>query len=437
MVAVEERLRLGEAGLVLAVELLVVGAERGVGDLETRLRLGRHRSGTSGVGGRRNVAVSLARAASDAPCRPTGASAGPARRHVTVRWVGVGSPARASCAPCPDRRALVSAPACSACSLLLARWPPRLRQRGRRRLPARLRRATTPTRRWSRTSPPSSPPTRRSSSGSRSGTSYQGRTIWAVKISDNVARRRERARGPVRRPDPLRRAHGPRDDPPDHALARRRLRPRRPDHEHRQQPRGLDHPRGQPRRRRVRHHRRRRSTSGARTASRTPGTTAIGTDLNRNFGYRWGGGGRTQHEPGRDHLPRAVRLLGARDPERPRLPRQPGRQRPAADPDGDHVPRGRPARDVAVRLHLHRRPGRHDRRRPQRARDHRPAHGRDERLQARAGERPVHHLRDDPRLRVRDVPDLRLHVRDVGRRLSRRLADPVRDRAATRRPCCT
>jgi carboxypeptidase T len=29
----------------------------------------------------------------------------------------------------------------------------------------------------------------------------------------------------------------------------------------------------------------------------TPGTTAIGTDLNRNFGYRWGGGGRTSTNP--------------------------------------------------------------------------------------------------------------------------------------------
>ena len=123
-----------------------------------------------------------------------------------------------------------------------------------------------------------------------------------------------------------------------------------------------------------------------------------------------------------------VRLLGARDAQRPRLPREPGRQRPAADPDGDHVPRGRPARDVAVRLHLRQRPGRHDGRRPQRARDHGQAHGRRQRLQARAGERPVHHVRHDPRLRVRDVPDLRLHVRDVGRRLPGRLADPVRDR---------
>jgi hypothetical protein len=29
----------------------------------------------------------------------------------------------------------------------------------------------------------------------------------------------------------------------------------------------------------------------------TPGTTSIGTDLNRNYGYRWGGGGRTSSNP--------------------------------------------------------------------------------------------------------------------------------------------
>src|SRR4029453_19539616 len=29
----------------------------------------------------------------------------------------------------------------------------------------------------------------------------------------------------------------------------------------------------------------------------TPGTKYIGTDLNRNYGYRWGGGGRTSSNP--------------------------------------------------------------------------------------------------------------------------------------------
>ena len=73
-------------------------------------------------------------------------------------------------------------------------------------------------------------------------------------------------------------------------------------------------------------------------------------------------------EPAGDHLPRAERVLGARDAEHARLPGQPGRRRPAADPHGHHLPRERPARDVAVRLHLHEHPDRHDRRRPRGAR---------------------------------------------------------------------
>ena len=39
------------------------------------------------------------------------------------------------------------------------------------------------------------------------------------------------------------------------------------------------------------------STTGARTASRRPAPRSIGTDLNRNYGYRWGGGGRTSANP--------------------------------------------------------------------------------------------------------------------------------------------
>ncbi len=54
---------------------------------------------------------------------------------------------------------------------------------------------------------PSRRPNRRSSTSSSSATSHQGRTIWAAKVSDNVAARRERARDPVRRPPPCPRAH--------------------------------------------------------------------------------------------------------------------------------------------------------------------------------------------------------------------------------------
>ncbi len=44
----------------------------------------------------------------------------------------------------------------------------------------------------------------------------------------------------------------------------------------------------------------------------TPGSKSIGTDLNRNFGYKWGGGGRTSTQPRGHHLPWSVRLLVAR-----------------------------------------------------------------------------------------------------------------------------
>ena len=80
--------------------------------------------------------------------------------------------------------------------------------------------------------------------------------------------------------------------------------------------RGLDHPRGQSRTAPSTTSPAGGSTSGARTASRTPGTTAIGTDLNRNFGYRWGGGGRTSTNPAAITYRGSDRLLGARDPER-------------------------------------------------------------------------------------------------------------------------
>src|SRR5436853_4798620 len=68
--ATEAGLGLGEAGLVLAVELFVVRAEGRVGDLETWLGLGRHRvqdlgserSENLGRERRRNGRSSLARA---------------------------------------------------------------------------------------------------------------------------------------------------------------------------------------------------------------------------------------------------------------------------------------------------------------------------------------------------------------------------------------
>ena len=88
----------------------------------------------------------------------------------------------------------------------------------------------------------------------------------------------------------------------------------------------------------------------------TPGSTSKGTDLNRNFGYKWGGGGRTSSNPAAITYrgPKAFSSPGG--PGDARLPREPGRRRPTADPDRDHVPRVRSTGDVAIRLHEEERP---------------------------------------------------------------------------------
>ena len=80
----EHRPGLGQAGLVLGVELLVVVAERGVGDLQARLRLGRHRGlryplGVMNEGGPRPFRRSRQ---GGLQCSAAGR---PARRPVTLR----------------------------------------------------------------------------------------------------------------------------------------------------------------------------------------------------------------------------------------------------------------------------------------------------------------------------------------------------------------
>jgi len=88
----------------------------------------------------------------------------------------------------------------------------------------------------------------------------------------------------------------------------------------------------------------------------TPGTSSIGTDLNRNYSYHWGGGGRTSTNPQAITYRGVAAFSTRRGPGDARLHGQPRRQRPPADPGRDHLPRIRPPRDVAVRLHPDRRP---------------------------------------------------------------------------------
>ena len=87
-----------------------------------------------------------------------------------------------------------------------------------------------------------------------------------------------------------------------------------------------------------------------------PGSTAIGTDLNRNYGYHWACCNGSSGAVGLD-VPWPERVLGAGDPCHARLHGQPPDRRPAADQDGHHIPHGRRADPLAVRLHQGQRAG--------------------------------------------------------------------------------
>ena len=63
------------------------------------------------------------------------------------------------------------------------------------------------------------------------------------------------------------------------------------------------------------------------------GSANVGTDLNRNYDYRWGCCGGSSGKTGQGDVPRAAPVLGARVPGPRRLRSEPGRRRPAADQD--------------------------------------------------------------------------------------------------------
>ena len=112
-----------------------------------------------------------------------------------------------------------------------------------------------------------------------------------------------------------RRAHVHGDDAPDLALARGRLRERHADHERSSTPARSGSSSWSTRTAPSSTSRAAASTSGARTASRRRARSYIGTDLNRNYGYRWGGGG--EPAPTRRRSPTA----GRRRSRRPRRAR--------------------------------------------------------------------------------------------------------------------
>ena len=128
------------------------------------------------------------------------------------------------------------------------------------------------------------------------GTSYQGRTIWAVKISDNVAideNEPEVLFDGLTHSDEhmglemtLHIMHWLADGYATNARIRNIVNTREVWVVLAVNPDGAEY-----------------DISGGRfhfwrkNRQPTPGTRAIGTDLNRNFGYRWGGGGRTSTNP--------------------------------------------------------------------------------------------------------------------------------------------
>ena len=164
---------------------------------------------------------------------------------------------------------------------------------------------------------------------------------------------------------------------------------------------------------------------------------SVGTDLNRNYGYRWGCCGGSSGKPSNLEY-RGTRPFSAPgDPGAARLRRQPRRAWHPADPDPRDAAHQRRADPVAVRLHEEGRPARHDRARPPGVRRAGPGDGADQRLQGRAVVRPVHHRRRPDRLAVREVPDLHLHLRAVPaprRRRSGATTTPTTRRSPARPP---
>ena len=223
----QARLGLLEAGLVRRVELLVVGAERGVGDLDggcdSAVIGGLVRAGACGRSGARvgHVAATLLRI-----------GRGPGRWHGAVPTAGrPGLPARAEASaeritnpPMPPLAAALA----PGSSPPRASGPPPAGPRPPRPTTRRATGASTRMPRWSRRSRRSPPPTL-DRADVLDRPERPGPRALAAKVP-TTSHRRGRARGLHRRPDPRQRADEPRDDDPDPALARRGLRLRQPGH---------------------------------------------------------------------------------------------------------------------------------------------------------------------------------------------------------------
>ena len=269
------------------------------------------------------------------------------------------------------------------------------------------------------------------------GTSYQGRTIWAAKISDNVATDENEpeilfdalhhAREHMTVEQALYLLHLLADNYGSDATITNLVNSREVWIVFALNPDGGEYDLtcgGSARR---------RTAPGARTASRT--ARAASRDrpqpqLRLSLGLLR----RLVGQPGLDHVPRRRPVLGAGGAGHARLRQQPRQERDPADPGPHHVPHERPADPLAVRLHGDGHPVGHVGRGPHHVRRDGQGDGRAERLQGRAVERPLHHRRRPDRLDVRRPPDLLVHLGALPARDGDRLGRPLPARRGHRAP---
>ena len=145
----------------------------------------------------------------------------------------------------------------------------------------------------------------------------------------------------------------------------------------------------------------------------TPGSSSVGTDLNRNYDYRWGccGGSSSNPASWRYRGPSRFSAPETRAFRDFVISRVVGGRQQIRTAISFHTT-GR-LDSVPVWLHTRRRPVRHQRDRSPHVRRDGQGDGCHERLQARTGERSLHLVGHVAGLAVRTVPDLLVHLRDV------------------------
>ena len=156
------------------------------------------------------------------------------------------------------------------------------------------------------------------------------------------------------------------------------------------------------------------------------GSSYIGTDLNRNYGYKWGCCGGSSGFPSSDTY-RGASAFSAPETQRIRdfiNSRVVGGKQQIRDLH--HVPLLCPTGPLALRIHLYRCPQRHDPGRSRRLCGHGAGDGAVQWLHGAASQRSVHHGWNHRRLGLWGAQDLHVHLRDGEQRPSIRRVHRLR-----------